>query len=664
MRKFMLSLGAAIWLVGLATSQTASMDLGAFPSMTVADGRSTVTISATLRTVDGKLVPDGTRVVFNTDRGSFRIPVVETRNGVARGILVAGTEAGFAKITASAISLRATATLDYEYVSDRSQLSSANEFIAIDSPNDLRYSMDLKTLEATGADRTAHLKYRDVEIEADMIQVSVPNYQVRAKNAILRLGRDEVKCAELFFQLNVRRGYGITGYRYRPSALQPYGQGFRIVEGEERDGYGIAEIVPGAVRKPFARVQPSLFAMQDLSESVSTVAAQSAIAFPRKEIQFQKADVFVGGARIVRLPLYKLSVFTNTPVITDQYLRLNDNQIAVDYPYYLDLSPTRSSLLRLSTGQGGGRGLVANRGIFLDFETEWNKGDEFQGGATLRGIGRSDWEIRTRQYWRFDPTSDLQVALDFPAHRSLYASANYGKQFSGFSFSFNASDSRSITKDKFHNQQVSVNLERDPVRVGKGLPLNISYGFTASSSKGESVGFTSGQTAAGFRSIVRMNPIYFGPSSSVSGSLSVSKLFGSNAPGGLATVGNLTWSQDIRSGGLALSYDYFADGYTESFVGKHQLSARASLYSGNVSMSGFAQRGLDLDRQTYQLDLGYRMARDWRLSYAYTFDRYLSDSFLDYNFVLGYKIGYREFGLTWSNRTNRFGLQVLGAGFN
>ncbi|MEQ1934842.1 MAG: Ig-like domain-containing protein, partial [Fimbriimonadaceae bacterium] len=146
----MMVLAAAAVMAGNAT-----IELGSFPTMSVADGRSTVTVSALIRDAGGNLVPNGTRVVFSCDRGSFREAVVTTQNGVARAVLQAGNVAGLAKISVSAITYQATATMDYEFVSDRSLLSSAKEYVDIVAPHDLRYSMDLKTIEASGADRTA-----------------------------------------------------------------------------------------------------------------------------------------------------------------------------------------------------------------------------------------------------------------------------------------------------------------------------------------------------------------------------------------------------------------------------------------------------------------------------------------------------------------------------
>jgi hypothetical protein len=49
---------------------------------------------------------------------------------------------------------------------------------------------------------------------------------------------------------------------------------------------------------------------------------------------------------------------------------------------------------------------------------------------------------------------------------------------------------------------------------------------------------------------------------------------------------------------------------------------------------------------------------------SYTFDKYLSDTYLDYNATIAYRLGIREIGVTWSHRTKRFGIQVFGASFN
>ncbi len=654
----MMVLAAAVVMAGNAT-----IELGSFPTMSVADGRSTVTVSALIRDAGGNLVPNGTRVIFSCDRGSFREAVVTTQNGVARAILQAGNVAGLAKISVSAITFQATATMDYEFVSDRTLLSSAKEYVDVVAPRDLRYSMDLKTIEASGSDRTAVLQYRDIEIRAEDLQLNVSTNEVRAKNAILKIGKDEVVCGELYFRLSQRMGFGSTTFKYRPKHLKPFGGGVVFSEGEEREIYGMAEIRPGQIKKPDGVVPRRLFEMLDLSDSATLISAKKATSYPRKEVQFTKADVRVGGASIMKLPLFKVNMYTQTPILTDQMIKINDNQIAIDYPHYLSLKPGETSLMRFSMGRGGSRGISSNRGAFLDYEYYWNRGDEFQGGLTVQSIGRKDWGVSANQFIKLDDTSELVAQVDLPAHRAFFGTLNIGKQFPGFNLNASASRTDSLTRDSYRNQQYMLSLDKDPIKVGR-TPLRINVGLTASHSTNSSENLSASRSVAGVRGIMRLNPVYYGRDTSLNGSLTLAHLAGDENYGGTTISANLTASQSFKGGGLALSYDYTKDKFTSQFLGEHQLSGRMNYYLGNTSLNAFMIKSLDVDRMSIQLDASYRFSRDWKLSYAYTYDKFLADGFLDYYFILGYRLGYREVGLTWSHRTKRIGFQILGTTFN
>ena len=65
---------------------------------------------------------------------------------------------------------------------------------------------------------------------------------------------------------------------------------------------------------------------------------------------------------------------------------------------------------------------------------------------------------------------------------------------------------------------------------------------------------------------------------------------------------------------------------------------------------------------TLMADLGFSLSNLWRLSYTYTLDRYVGSTYVDYMVALGYRLGIREIGLTYSNRTKRLGIQILGTG--
>ena len=87
-------------------AQNATISLNCFPAIAVADGRSPLTVTAIVRNQNGSAVPDGTQVVFSSRLGNFRQNVVQTTDGLARVILIAGTTAGSELISASVLAFR------------------------------------------------------------------------------------------------------------------------------------------------------------------------------------------------------------------------------------------------------------------------------------------------------------------------------------------------------------------------------------------------------------------------------------------------------------------------------------------------------------------------------------------------------------------------------
>ena len=166
-----------------AVAQAAFADMGLLrlsfsPTLSVADGRSTVTVSAEVRDSAGRAAKDGTQVVFTTTLGNFREEVVSSYGGYARAILIAGSSPGIAKISATAISMNATDMQEFEFVDNRAALSAAREYIELESPQTLSYNLDQRTLAASAPKQGVLLKFRDVELHADDILVNVPLNEV------------------------------------------------------------------------------------------------------------------------------------------------------------------------------------------------------------------------------------------------------------------------------------------------------------------------------------------------------------------------------------------------------------------------------------------------------------------------------------------------------
>jgi len=638
-------------------------NINAFPSMSVADARSTVTITATIVNNKGGAVSDGTQVTFSSTLGSFRNEVVTTVGGRAQAILVAGGVPGTSIITVRTPGA-APATYEFEFLSDRALLSSAKEYVEIVAPGYMTFSQDDKIIGAAGPNKGVHIRYRDVEIEADDVQLNIPTYELKLKKAKVKFGQIDQVFEECYIKLNQRRGYGTTTYTGpSPVSIAGFGRGFQIVN-EDRAKFGLVDFNSSGL-KPFTRkVAPNAFEFQDLSESMSMVSAKKAIVFPRKEVQFQRAEVLVGGVKVLKMPLYSVSLTSGATLVTDQIVQMNDNQLAIDYPYYLSLKPGETSALRLRTGERYGRGTGVSRGIFLDYEMNWNKGDEMDGGLTVSNLARKDWSIGLRQFYRLDSRSTASGFLEMPAGKNIFGNLNYNRQLDGWNLSFFGNASQNLRGTQFGSQSYSAALEKDPTKVGK-LPLKLFYGITADHKVATSSFGRTEQTGYGLRVRTQLNPTRIDNHTSLNASFSVSQLNGQNVSQGLTLLGSASITRQIGTqASLSATYDYSQDPFNSTVLGKHRLSLQAFYNAGRTGLTFFGTRSMDIERYSYYADLNYRISGIWRVLGSYTYDRYLADSYMDYNVTLAYRLGIRELGLSWSNRTKRFGIQVFGASFN
>lgn len=630
--------------------------------MSVADGRSTITVSAEVRDSSGKAAKDGTQVVFSSTLGNFREDMVPVMGGYARAILVAGTNPGIAKISASAISLNATAMADYEFVVNREMLSAAKEFIEIDSSQTFQYNVDLRTIQASALNKGVTLRYRDIEIRADDLQLNVPTYEVRARKAHVKFGKVEAEFGEFYMRLNSRKGFGTTSITVPSTIVVPFGQSVRI-EDTERTRYGLALLRSSGVDMPDESCTADSLKFEDLSASTSSVTAKSAIAYPRKEIQFHRATVKVADATVMKVPLYCLAI--NSPaLVTENILSVNNSQLAINYPYYLRLTPSITSALRFRMGETYGRGFASNRGAFLDYELSWTKGDQYEGGFTYSGIGRNDYSLDIRQMYRPNDSTNAYLQASLVGGRALFGALNLSKSFTGFTVGVNGSSSQSVRGLSYNSEQLSFNIEKDPTKVGK-LPMRLYYGLTATMTDTSTAGFSYKQSGAGVRTRLQLLPQTLDRYTNLTSSLTVNSLMGKNTNGGLGVLATTSITRNFGGGATGLlTYDFADDGFMGQVLGKHRTSLQFFYGSGKFNFSSVFQKSLDTERFSYIFDTSYRMSQLWRLSCYFTYDRYLTQSFQDYNFVVGYRMGWRDIGLVYSGRTNSFGIQVLGASFD
>lgn len=679
----LLSLACLALVTAFAAADERSVQVSTFPTMSVADGRSTITVTAIVRDSNGRAVPNGTSVVFESTLGHFRDYQVQTVNGYARAVLEAGGVPGTAKITVKTPSGPPT-TLDYEFVGSRADLSSAREYIEVVTPGYMQYAVDRKIIGAAAPKRGVVVRYRDIEIQADDIQLQAETYLLKARNAHLKIGHFVKDFQELNLTLNARHGYGTTTYTASMwQAIVPFAHGFVCLAQDEKgnwgppqpkERFGYVEVWRDHVERGTPTYTPGTtdsdptFAFEELIDSPSSVSAKKAIIFPRRGIQFQRAEIYVANSRLIKLPLYELNFSANTsPLITESFIGVNDNQLALNYPQYLSLQPGLTSLLRLRTGEQYSRAGGTAKGAFLDYELNWNKGDDMEGNVTFAGLLRDDWDLSARQYMRIDDRTSANVQLDVPAFNSLLGSGGASHQFDGFQASLNGNVTRTLRGIQSQAHDVNFLIEKDPTKVG-ALPVRLYYGLTATAQASRietDNGFTNfSQQGVGVRFRAQSLPIILDQKSNISAGVTATQLYHSENSSNLGWLANVALNHQFnRSASMTASYDFMKDGYNDAMLGEHRVSLQSTYEQGHASMRLFASRSLDKDRASLYGDLSYSLNQKWRLYSSYTLDRYLGDQYLDYTMGIGYHIGWREIGLVWSNRTQRLGVQFLGATF-
>ena len=673
---------------------TINIQLQAYPGEAVADGRSSIAITLFVRNSDGSNVPDGTQIVLNTTLGNFRESIVRTSSGVARTTLVAGNIPGTARITAATLQNQSSPSImEVEFVSDRSKLSSANDYVELSSTGSLEFTFAKRITTASAADHGVRFQFKDRLLLADDLQYLYDSQVVRARRATLKFGTKDITFSDLYLDLRSQKGYGITeidnlaidriryyGRLFFFEQLNPITEQYELSKMSRRTA--VVAISRTGISIPKEPVSQGIFDYVKIRDGIVPITqsevgqervkdfetvritAKRMTVVSRKEIQFQNAKFYIGESKILSQQLFRLDTQgMQGQFPTEQYITLNNNQFGFNFPYYLSLERNRSQDIRFSTGQTFGRGYSANRGVFFDYEQSWNRSNG-DGKFTYSGIGRDDFNVGLRQFAKIDDNTTASFAIDSPQVKSLVSTASVSRYQPGLQTSISGTVLHSLKGvTAINRQDYFLVMEKDPIKVGK-FPWRFYYGLNATYSQTA----TNTGSGAGARFRLLSNPVGTDRSGgSLSMGLTLSQFTGSNVPTPLATTATVSYSKPFGAKfNTVFTYDYARDGITEQAFGFHRLSSQLFYYDQKFSGSVLTSQSIGQDGLSLFADSSYRIANQWRVGYQYTLNRYSGSSFVDYNVVLGYRVGTDkpEFGLLYSQQTKRVGIVLLGLSRN
>jgi hypothetical protein len=615
-----------------------SIKLYAKPSVAVADGTSTITVYAEVRGSDGNLVADGTTVRFTTNLGSFREVDVRTAAGTARATLQAPSAPGIAKITASAPAIATINTLDVEFVADKSQIGRSREYVQVSSPQGLYYTHDLKLIVASAVNRGVTIESGDVAIKATDVQVSTDFMSIKATDAVLQVGDEpELICRFLRYSLSTRTGVAIAKVKGVPG------------------GY---EIAGGKASLKEGGVLPSEFTFEDTGTAVTSIHARRIVAFRTGRVQFHAARLYVGDRKLAALPLYVLEASTPNGLFSEQIIGYSNGGFQLNYPHYLMLSPGFSSGLRIRMGQDYARGAGGSRGLFLDWENDYRLGAGGEGELALTGLGRKDMGLSWAHSHQFDPETYFSASVDMPAFRGFYGNTNASKDFGFVNANISASNSKSFSGLDFQSHRVDANVETDMSRMGN-LPITHSYGLTATTAESSLESVRTSQEGVGVRGRWLLVPQDLWDGGSLSASLAVTQLWGrENA--GLSTLGRVGINTRLWPSAMgSFAYSFSEDKLNAPLIGRHRLDGQLSWDTNKYRLNLFGAHALDIESSTFFADASYKLSSIWRLGASYSADRFGKNFVDNQTLILAYRIGIREFAITYNIREQRFGFEIF-----
>jgi hypothetical protein len=111
---------------------------------------------------------------------------------------------------------------------------------------------------------------------------------------------------------------------------------------------------------------------------------------------------------------------------------------------------------------------------------------------------------------------------------------------------------------------------------------------------------------------------------------------------------------------MRLGYEFRDDRFYSSILGKHSLSAGTRYDAGKWNLGLAVTKGLDINRFFMNSDLSYRMSPLFRLAANTSIENFRTSKFTESTFIFGYTLGIREVGLSYSTRTKRIGIEILG----
>jgi hypothetical protein len=644
----------SLWLVPAGFVGAASLNtvqLSATRTALLANGKQTSILRAYVRDSSGRLVGDNVMVQFQTTLGTLSAPQAPTHGGVASVTLTSAPSVGVAHIIAI-VSGGSSPPLEILFTDDPEATFEGNNYMLFSSNYYLAYSATDKAIEAIGKSGGAKLNYRNIEINADRMQLNCESSILRARdNVTLKRGTHMITASRLYYSLQSGQGWALVEKDGRLVTVTIFGDSLST------------EISPAPM--------PSSFSTLPELQVKLIISANSITYFPGDRLQFRHPKFYQDLLKILELPYYQVGLYS-TELFSDQFFSLGTNGFGLELPFYYNLSPRSSGIAYLRHQPQVGRSSFAYQpGWAVDLVQSYSSQGtrRYEGAFAFTGLTRSDWGFRFTHNQEFNSASQGSFYLEFPQHDSVFTSANFTQQFKALRAGANFSAGQTFTTSSITSSRSDFYVETQPHRLVGSKDFQYTIGTTYATgstiSKEKAIpSFSETTEQVNLRAFTR--PIKLDSRTTFTNSYTVGHIWSNRGATGLTALATLGLDHTLPGGGvLNLTYDYVTQpGSILTSSGKHRVSATYNFASRKRFQAAiFGSAYLDAPDASILADFSYRLDSHWRFLASATLQKFNNQSFNDLEFTIGRRIGAREFQLTYSTFNKRISFDLTATRF-
>ncbi len=628
------------------------VDMRANPTRLPADGKTPCRIQAEVRGFDGSLVPDGTRVVFNTDLGWLglgesdkRASLTATTRGGTVTVFLRSDAAGVATVFGRIEDTRANVQVTFVEPSVIGAVEAAGEGpekeprSLLVSGEWVGYCVDANAVEARGRSR---VKYGGLTIEVgDQASLRLNTMRLQATNVVLRRDEYEIDAASL-----------VADFSSGELMVQ------RLTDGAVlRQRLSITTLRPLEDTDPIA---PGTFTYEAV-EGNTWFVADSVRVFPRERVVLQGGALYSGLQKVLSLPPYWIIAMPGyTGASNSSMLSVNSSgDVALDIPFFFQVTDTWTGSVKLQRGTSMA-GVSAREGWTLALQEEYSSASGAHGALYVKGLPKQDWGLGLRDTRRLFGDFDVYTDLNLPDHRSTFLNTMAYTSRPGYMFNLRAS----YDKPQGYTSSYGATAEwLTHPRPFAGKAADYSVGTALSAYKqGDDATKTDWLFSHEVYGALNFRPWSLGDTWSLGPRLENVFSWYSSGENTNAARGELTLAGGLgRSGDLRLVYsaehssgDVYQTGWRQA------LDLYLMAESGRWHSYLAASSDLTNDSDLATLAMAYALDDKWRLGTLLTYYRFPEESFDDVEVTVGRLFFGQELGLRWSRESGKVNLYVSG----